>query len=198
MAKFVVEQNLLGLLVQDQVFGQPNPFKVAIEFLDKTEGRWDRDNTPAARGILAELDGSWASPPHEGKRWYVSKYFDEQFLTFEQIAQAYELFQATGLWGELIGYYAYVFIPETSYDSPTPSYLPMSKIDVEQLRWREWRNNSEHGGHRRVEGGYTIPLTPNYSYPVSGSILAQLYTMGYTLYTTVNLPAEYVDPPEEP
>jgi hypothetical protein len=43
MPHFVVEQNTLGLLVQDTIGGQPNPFKVAIEFLDKTEGRWDRD-----------------------------------------------------------------------------------------------------------------------------------------------------------
>lgn len=203
MPKFVVEQNLLGLLVQDQIFGQPNPFKVAIEFLDKTEGRWDRDNTPEAAGITTILADSWCSLPPSGRRWYASKYFEEAFLTPAEIAQAYGLFQATGLWGELIDYFAWVFIPTDELDSPTPAYLPNSlNEEGEQMTWAEWRVAGRGGNvdqtPRTVEGGYTIPLTPTNTHPVGGGILAQLVGDGYTLYTNANLPAVWQPPVEQP
>lgn len=198
MPHFVVEQNALGLLVQDTIGGQPNPFKVAIEFLDKTEGRWDRDNTKEARGTTLELSQSWAPLPTSGIRWYRSKYFEESFLTFEQIAQAYGLFQATGLYGQLIGYYAHVFISDENYEDLTPVYLPLSEVEGEQIPWSQWRNNGSSMKHRKVEGGYTISLTPDNKRPVSGGILAQMFLEGYTLYTNVNLPAQWQPPGEDP
>jgi hypothetical protein len=198
MPKFVVEQNLLGLLVQDEIGGQPNPFKVAIEFLDKTEGRWDRDNTPEAQGILTQLADSGASSPPPGRRWYVSKFFEENFLTPEQIIGAYGLFAATGLWGELIGYTAFVFISDDQYETATPVYLPKSAVDGEQLPWSQWPNMPGHVNHRRVEGGYTIPLTPENREPVAGGIIALLIQNGFTLYTTANLPPVFVEENNDP
>lgn len=196
MPHFVVEQNLLGLLVQDTIGGMPNPFKVAIEFLDKTEGRWDRDNTKEAEGTIKQLGDSWAQLPPAGKRWYRSKYFEEGFLTFEQITQAYGLFDATGLYGELINYMASVFIPDANYQDNTPAYLPMSVVDEQPVPWSAWRLQEGKQSHRRVEGGYVIPLTPNNFRPVGGRILASLYAEGYTLYTNANLPPVLVPEPD--
>lgn len=196
MPNFVLEQNALGLLVQDTIGGQPNPFKVAIEFLDKTEGRWDRDNTKEARKTPDELAGSLTPMPPTGKRWYRSKYFDENFLTFEQIAQAYGLFQATGLYGQLINYYAHVFIPDANYEDVTPVYMPMSEVDGQQVTWSQYLKD-QNREHRKVEGGYTISLVIRNMYPVTGSVLAALYTNGYTLYTNATLPPVWVEPQED-
>jgi hypothetical protein len=196
MPHFVVEQNTLGLLVQDTIGGQPNPFKVAIEFLDKTEGRWDRDNTKEAKGTIQQLQDSYAVLPPPGVRWYRSKYFEEAFLTFDQIAQAYGLFQATGLYGELIGYHASVFIPDANYEDPTPVYLPNSLVNEVQVPWSQW-NSLPNGEHRKVEGGYTIFLVPNNKMPVSGGVLTLLHTNGFTLYTHQNLPPIWQEPVED-
>jgi hypothetical protein len=197
MPYFVVEQSMLGLLVQDTIGGQDNPFKVAIEFLDKTEGRWDRDNTREARGTLEELARSYASQPPAGRRWYRSKYFEEAFITPLQIAGAYGLFQATGLWGELIDYYAFVFIPDAQYESETPAFLPLSTIDGVQLPWSQWRKPPTQT-NIQVEGGWLVPLQPNpyTGVSVGGGIITQLVLSGYTVYPLGQQPAALV--PESP
>jgi len=205
MPHFIVEQNLLGLLVQDTIGGQANPFKAALEFLDKTEGQWDRDNTRAAigtasrPGAMALIAGALGTAPPAGVRWYMSKFFEESFLTPMEIAGAFGLFAATGMYGELVGYESY--LQPTDYSAPVPDYLPGATVAIDDgepqpVPWSQWRNTPPTLTHQQRNEAYYVPLQWN-GHQLAGSIVARLIGDGHTVVRYNEIP-EQVEPEPEP
>lgn len=209
MGHIVIEQLGIGVLsantLPEAVGGGANPFKDAIEFLDKTRGRWWHQNEVAKYGakrdtygngrgwfkaLIAEASG--VQPADSVTPIYMSPYFDSWELALENLPSAFTLFGAMGLFIEVIDYPVYVTIPDANYNDAVPSYLPgatyIDENEVEQNRtWVEWKKpNSFHSDPG--DGNKYVPLASITGKHLAGSIIVQLIGDGFAVGYQKDMP----------
>lgn len=221
MAHIIVNVDALGVLTGNQLPDgvTPNPFKDAIEFLDKTSGRFWHEFYVWRAGLMTWQQRQIYGRSQAGGRsfmtdWinreagvdpsaiedlYLSPWFRPGFLSLTEIASGLGLMQSLGVYFEVVDYPMFVTIADADYDDPVPGYLPGSTSldeneEPQPVTWRNWRlPNYEH---LALEGQNYIRLNCATGSYVAGSVLAQLQAAGFTLGLLSDFPV--VEPVEDP
>lgn len=211
MAHIIVDINGIGILSAENLpaaaGGTRNPFKDAIEFLDKTSGRFWHEyyvfdskmpgaNDKQFRGSagrnfitnwIARESGNVPTIPD----LYISPEFRPQFLPLASIVGGFGLFREMKLYFEVVDYPLFVSIADADYQDDVPDYLPGSVQVVDEVEvpvtWEDW--HLPNSSHRAIDGVNYIPLRAMTGQNLVGSIFTQLVTDGYTVDHFANYPS---------
>ena len=211
MAHIIVDVSGIGLLSSEnlpaQAGGTRNPFKDAVEFLDKTSGRFWHEyyvfeskipganakvyRGAAGRNFITQWIARESGVVPTNPDLYISPEFRPSFLPIESIVGGFQLFAALGLYFEVVDYPLFVSIPDADYQDAVPTFLPGSTQVIDEVEvpvtWEDW--HLPNSTHRAIDGVNHIPLRAMTGQNLAGSIFSQLVTSGYTVDHFANYPS---------